>query len=122
MREIAVYYCTRCGYYAYYQSSVNAQCPKCIVPMNILRIKYRDFIELGYQERDELLSSEIIKHHPSILERISVEQKQYSQREIVAHLSNRVEELEIENKKMNETVTWMHQTIWDLIKKEREIK
>lgn len=120
MRELAVYYCAYCGYYTYYQSSNNTRCPRCNMMMNRLKTKYRDFVELDYQERDELLTAEILKQHPSIMERIILEQKTFTQREIVAQLAKRVEELEVENKKMDETVSWMHQTIWELLKKSRE--
>lgn len=120
MRELAVYYCTYCGYYAYYQSSNNTRCPRCNMMMNRLKTRYKDFIELDYQERDELLSTEILKQYPSIMERIFTDQGKYNQREVVALLARRVEELEAENKKMDETVTWMHQTIWELLNKNRK--
>ena len=29
MRELAVFYCPKCGHYAYYQTSRHPQCPKC---------------------------------------------------------------------------------------------
>lgn len=120
MRELAVYYCSYCGYYAYYQSSNNTRCPRCNMMMNKLKTKYRDFIELNYQERDELLSGEILEQYPDIMERIFAAQGQFTQREIIAQLAKRLDELETENKKMDETITWMHQTIWELLRKNKE--
>lgn len=32
MRELAVFYCPKCGYYAYYQTSRHPQCPRCCHP------------------------------------------------------------------------------------------
>ena len=40
-----------------------------------------------------------------------------NQRETIAILSAKINELEDENKKLNETVAWMHQTIWDLVRR-----
>ena len=37
-------------------------------------------------------------------------------------MSDRIVELETENKKLNETVEWMHQTIWDLVHKNKGIE
>ena len=40
MRELAVFYCPKCGHYAYYQTSRHPLCPKCSgnVSMQMLRI------------------------------------------------------------------------------------
>ena len=58
MRELAVFYCTRCGYYAYYQTSRHPQCPKCLAPeaMSMARMHYMEFMQMSYRERDEYLS------------------------------------------------------------------
>ena len=36
MRELAVFYCPKCGHYAYYQTSRHPQCPKCAAQEAIL--------------------------------------------------------------------------------------
>ncbi|MDO4330953.1 MAG: hypothetical protein Q4C66_16680 [Lachnospiraceae bacterium] len=119
MRELSVYYCIKCGYYAYYQLPKNAVCPKCNQKMKLLDISYQAFMDLDCEERDALLSQEILRNCPSIVTRITAPHKTANQRETIALLSARVNELEAENQKLNETVAWMHQTIWDMIRKQK---
>lgn len=119
MRELSVYYCIKCGYYAYYQLPQNAVCPKCSEKMKLLRMPYQEFMDLNCEERDSLLSLEILQNCPSVVARITAPHKAANQRETIALLSARINELELENQKLNETVAWMHQTIWDMIRKER---
>lgn len=113
MRELAVYYCIHCGYYAYYQSSKNTRCPRCKLSMKRSDTSYRDFIELDYRERDELLSKEILNQYPAIMARIQTEK--FNRKEAIAQLTKELNELEAANKKANHTVMWMHQTIWELL-------
>lgn len=120
MRELSVYYCMKCGYYAYYQLPKNAVCPKCHEKMKLLDISYQAFMDLGCEERDALLSQEILRNCPSIVTRITEPHKNANQRETIARLSARINELEEENQKLNETVAWMHQTIWDMIRKQQK--
>lgn len=120
MRELSVYYCPKCGHYAYYQLSRNAVCPKCDIAMTHLDMRYQEFIHLDYDERDELLSSEIIKKANCLTTRLSLPAKRANNRETVAALKNQILELETENQKLNETVEWMHQLIWDLLKKSKQ--
>ena len=46
MRELAAFYCPKCGYYAYYQTSRHPQCPRCNSKdtMNMVRMHYKEFI------------------------------------------------------------------------------
>ena len=37
-------------------------------------------------------------------------------------MKEHVHELELENLKLNETIDWMHQTIWDLLRKTRALE
>lgn len=120
MRELSVYYCTKCGYYAYYQLQKNAVCPKCSIKMKLLNIPYQEFMDLDYEERDMLLSQEILRNCPSVVTRITAAHKAANQRETIALLSSKISELEEENKKLNETVTWMHQTIWEMIQNQKK--
>ena len=121
MRELSVYYCPKCGYYAYYQLSPNAVCPKCDVSMNLLPMRYQDFMNLSCPERDLLLSKEILKRTPTLASRLSAPHKAANYRETIANLSYRIQELEEENKTLKSTVEWMHKTIWDLIKKQKNL-
>ena len=45
MRELAVFYCPKCGHYAYYQTSRHPQCPKCGTQeaMYMVRMHYTEF-------------------------------------------------------------------------------
>lgn len=119
MRELSVYYCVKCGYYAYYQLSKNAVCPKCSVKMKLLNIPYQKFMDLDCEERDALLSREILLNCPSVVTRITAAHKAANQRETIALLSAKINELEEENKKLNETVSWMHQTVWEMVRNEK---
>ena len=125
MRDLSVYYCKKCGYYAYYQLPKNAVCPNCDCKMALMDMRYQDFMDLNYEERDRLISQLIINASASIVQRICAPEKVFNQREIIGHLTQEVTALEQENKRLNETIDWMHQTIWDqlhLIKKlEREL-
>ena len=119
MRELSVYYCSKCGYYGYYQLPKNAVCPKCSVDMVPLSISFQDFMDLSCEERDDLLSKQIISASSPYVKRLMAPHKAYNNREVIARMSDRIVELEAENKKLNETVEWMHQTIWDLVRKNR---
>ena len=55
MRELAVHYCPKCGFYAFYQLSRNAVCPRCDEKMMSLDMRYQDFMDLDCAQRDELL-------------------------------------------------------------------
>lgn len=120
MRELAVYYCQKCGYYGYYQLPKNAVCPKCDCKMVMLSVSYQDFMNLDCKERDDLLAREILETTPSIVQRLVTPHKEFNTREIIAAMSVQIQELETENKKLNETVGWMHKTIWDLLRKGKD--
>ena len=72
MRELAAFYCPKCGYYAYYQTSRHPQCPRCNSKdtMNMVRMHYKEFMNMSCQERDDYLGNEILKQNPSLMERI----------------------------------------------------
>ena len=55
MRELAVFYCPKCGYYAYYQTSRHPQCPRCFYPdeMHMVRMHYREFMDMGCNDLSE---------------------------------------------------------------------
>ena len=116
------YYCRSCGYYAYYQLPRHAVCPKCETAMQLMDIRYQDFMDLDYEERDRLICQEIIRSSSTLVQRICAPSKLYNQRELTARLTKEVLRLEAENKKLEETVEWMHQTIWEQLRKTKELE
>lgn len=122
MRELAVFYCPKCGYYAYYQTSRHPQCPKCQAPgvMSMARIHYTEFMHMSCQERDEYLSQAILASNPSLLERLIAPHKKYNSRAVIAEMSTVIMNLDTENKILNDTVNWMHDTIWQLLREKRK--
>ena len=85
-------------------------------------IRYQDFMDLDYEERDRLICQEIIRSSSTLVQRICAPSKLYNQRELTARLTKEVLRLEAENKKLEETVEWMHQTIWDQLRKTKELE
>lgn len=122
MRELSVYYCEKCGYYAYYQLPKNAVCHKCKHPMKLLDMKYQDFMNLNYEQRDYLIIRKMIEASDSLTRRLTALEKLYHQRELVGALTQRIHELEEEVNELNETINWMHSTIWDELKKKQALK
>lgn len=122
MRELSVYYCSRCGRYGYYQVTKNTICPNCNRKMNLLGMRYLDFINLSLEERDKLLTKEILSKDPSVSNRILADARAHNTRAVVSGLQNRIHELETENQKLNETIEWMHQTIWELLDKTKTLE
>lgn len=117
MRELAVYFCRKCGRYAYFQLPKNAICPACSICMSQLDIPYQNFMDLGYEERDRLISSEIVKSSPTFVQRITSPNRIFNQRELIGQLTDHIKELETDNRKLSETVEWMHAAIWEQLRK-----
>lgn len=122
MRELSVYYCPKCGHYSYYQLVRNAVCPACGVKMQLLDMRYQDFMHLGQEARDELLIHEILSRDPSVSNRIAAAERAHNTRRIIAAMNTQIQELKAENTKLNETVEWMHQTIWDLLARNKALE
>jgi hypothetical protein len=85
-------------------------------------MSYQEFMNLTCEERDDLLSRQIIASSSPYIQRLMAPHKANNSRELVAVMSTRIADLEAENKKLNETVEWMHQTIWDLIHKNKKLQ
>ncbi len=122
MRELSVYYCRICGHYAYFQLPKNAVCHRCNSPMTLMNMPYQNFMDLGYEERDRLISQQIIESSSSLVERICAPDKIYNKRQIIGQLTHQVTELEEENKRLNDTVSWMHDTIWEQLRKAKAME
>ena len=124
MRELAVFYCPKCGHYAYYQTPRHPQCPKCGAPgaMPMVRMHYSEFMHLTCEERDEYLSKEILKSNPSFMARLITPHQKYNSREIIAEMNNDIMNLDAENKILSDTVKWMHDTIWEMIREKKALE
>lgn len=122
MRELAVFYCPDCGHYAYYQTSRHPACPKCGDGGNamcMLKMYYTEFMKMTCEERDNFLAMEMLKRNPSIMARITAPHKRFNSRETIAELCNVIMDLDAENKVLNDTVDWMHDTIWEMLKAQK---
>lgn len=122
MRELAAFYCPRCGYYAYYQTSRHPQCPRyhSQETMHMVRMHYKEFMDMSCQERDDYLGNEILKHNPSLMERLTEPHKKYNSREIIAEMNMEIMRLDTENKVLSDTIKWMHDTIWEMIREQKK--
>lgn len=119
MRELSVYYCPKCGHYGYYQIQRNAVCSKCKINMTVLAMAYQDFMDLSCEERDSLLAKLIVASSSPYIQRLLAPHKINNNREIIARMGEHITELEAENEKLNRTIEWMHQTIWEMVRKNK---
>lgn len=74
MNDLSVYYCPKCGRYAYVQRNSHISCSAC------------------------------------------------SYRHMFFSMNMRLHELQKENQQLNHTVDWMHQTIWKLLSRNKELE
>ena len=70
MRDLSVYYCSQCGFYAYYQLPKNAICHRCDIAMTLIEMRYQDFMNLDYEQRDKLISDQIISSSTPYIQKI----------------------------------------------------
>lgn len=122
MRELSVYYCPHCGRYGYYNLVKNTVCPNCNVKMILLNMKYQKFMDLNREERDNLIIHKLLLHNHSLTGRLIAADRAHNYRAAIASLTSQIEELETANKELNHTITWMHQTIWDLLNKNKSLE
>lgn len=122
MRDLSVYYCSQCGFYSYYQLPKNAICHRCDIAMTLIEMRYQDFMNLDYEQRDKLISNQIVSSSTPYIQKICKPAALHNQREIVGCLTQEVTRLEEENQKLNQTVSWMHQTIWSQLKRTRTLE
>lgn len=122
MQELSVYYCPKCGRYGYYQLIRNAVCPTCDIPMTVLDVRYPEFMHLSREERDRLLIHKMLADTPSLPSYLLAFLRSQASAEAAALQSPRFQEIEAENHKLNNTIQWMHQTIWDLLQKNKALE
>ena len=83
MNDLSVYYCPKCGRYAYVQRNSHISCSACSYDMKLLSVSCTEFMHLSLEKRNVL-----------ILDHILSEAKQ----------------------------NWMHQTIWKLLSRNKELE
>lgn len=122
MRKLSVYYCEKCGHYGYFQLQKNAVCPTCGCAMKLLELTYQEFMDLNLEERDVLLSQEMLKTGPSYVQSLLAKEKMFNSRKTIGYLTTELNRLEADNQQLNSTVQWMHDTIWDLLRQNKALK
>ena len=85
----------------------------------MVRMHYKEFMNMSCQERDDYLGNEILKQNPSLMERITAPHKKYNSREVIAEMNMEIMRLDTENKILSDTVKWMHDTIWEMIREQK---
>lgn len=130
MKELTVFYCPHCGYYGYYLIPRRAVCPSCRIHMTKLPMSCQQFMDLDYRMRDQLIGSQILdgaEPHSSVVQRITEQARRFNSRseiakqaETIQELKQEIETLKAENRKLSDTVAWMHDTIWKLTRGEGE--
>ena len=90
--------------------------------MTLIEMRYQDFMNLDYEQRDKLISNRMVSSSTPYIQKICKPASLHNQREIVGCLTQEVTRLEEENQKLNQTVSWMHQTIWSQLKRTRKLE
>jgi hypothetical protein len=121
MKDLTVYYCPECGRYTFSQPSENMVCPICNLSM-VLLTRYSDFFALTKEERDRLLLQNMIAGNPSISSRFLDYMRTCSASKADAPQDPYLHKLESENKELNNTIQWMHKTIWELLQKNKALE
>ena len=86
----------------------------------MVRMHYKEFMNMSCQERDDYLGNEILKQNPSLMERITAPHKKYNSREVIAEMNMEIMRLDTENKILSDTVKWMHDTILEMMREQRK--
>lgn len=131
MKELRVYYCSKCGRYSYHHIPKNAVCPECSVSMPVLKISYQAFMDLDYPSREQVIAEQMTERiipRSTVIQRITTDSMGRSvPRVSTAKLCAAVEELEEQvlalqhkNEELEATTKWMHDLIWDLEKRLHE--
>lgn len=119
MRGLQIYFCPDCGHYGFFQLEKRAVCPKCHTAMHLLLMDYVDFMDLDCTKRDELITNEMLRLAQPYVKRLVEPYKNNNNREKIGALIKRISELEKENQKLSETVEWMHDTIWQMLRESK---
>ena len=115
MRKLAVCLCLQCGRHTLTQLPSILLCPRCGCLMNPLSIPAETFLKLSKAEQDFHLVQEILHSTPISVRQTLASQDSSSHHEIIALLCHQVYLLKKENSRLEDTVSWMHQTIWTLV-------
>ena len=147
MRGLNVYCCPNCGHYGFFQLVANAVCPHCSIAMTPLPIPYQDFMDLDYPQRQILISRHMInaashldsKAKPANKAKAlgqtkpsgqskSLDDAKSSSTSSKIHpdiskdsdketLYQEVLALREKNEQLEQTVSWMHDLIWELTRR-----
>ena len=121
MQELSVYYCPVCSRYSYSQPAAIPACPLCEVPM-LLLMPYSDYRFLSQEERDMQLLQKMVDGDASLSSHLLAYLRSRSQKEAATLVDSQLHQLESDNKKLNDTIQWMHQTIWELLCQNRNLE
>ena len=61
MNDLSVYYCPKCGRYAYVQRNSHISCSACSYDMKLLSVSCTEFMHLSLEKRNVL----ILDHNPN---------------------------------------------------------
>lgn len=115
MPKLAVSLCLQCGCHTLTQLPSILLCPRCGCPMKPLSIQAETFMKLSGTEQDFFLVQEILDSAPASVRQTLSIRGSSSHHEVIAILCHQVSLLKKENSRLEDTVSWMHQTIWTLI-------
>lgn len=128
MNDLSVYYCPKCGRYAYVQQNSNISCSACGYAMKQLSVSCSEFMRLSPEKRNVLILDNILSEARQISsDTVSVPDElcltgSCSYRHMFFSMNMRLHELQKENQQLNHTVNWMHQTIWKLLSRNKELE
>lgn len=120
MSELFVYYCPRCGHFGYFKMQQTLCCPLCESSMRLLNISCEEFMKLSCDNRSKLMIGDMLSHESAISQTTRSAFLSYGHHCISASLISQIHDLSEENVQLNNTIQWMHDTIWELLGKIKE--
>lgn len=128
MNDLSVYYCPKCGRYAYVQRNSHISCSACSYDMKLLSVSCTEFMHLSLEKRNVLILDHILSEAKQNSSDTTSDQDELyltgscSYRHMFFSMNMRLHELQKENQQLNHTVDWMHQTIWKLLSRNKELE
>ena len=134
MRGLNVYCCPTCGHYGFFQLVANAVCPHCSIAMTPLPIPYQDFMDLDYPQRQILISRHMINAASSLDSKLMTDHSAAPGKTKSSSTSSKIHPdiskdsdketlyqevlaLREKNEQLEQTVSWMHDLIWELTRR-----
>ena len=128
MNKLSVYYCPKCGRYAYVQQDSLISCSACSHEMKLLSVPCAEFMRLSPEKRNVLILDHILSEARQISSDAASDPDSLcltgscAYRHMFFAMNMRLHELQQENQQLNHTVDWMHQTIWKLLSRNKELE